>query len=103
MPNSKEHYTYPGSDESLYRLIHSSLWSCQGSNLETTMLTEALTTTTQPRAEKKPNSGLIIQLEIVVSLILIGVAVLVGVDLQADVVDTPTDIHHSSRHQGRQW
>ncbi len=66
------------------------------------MLTEALATTTQPKKEKKPNSRHIMQLEIVVNLILIGVTLLVSVNLQTDVVETPTDIHHTSQHQGRQ-
>ncbi len=102
MPYSKDRYTYPGSDESLYRMMNSSLWNCQDYNLEITMLTEALATTTQPREEKKLNAGRIMQLEIVVSSILIGVALLVGANLQTDVVETPVDIHHTSQHQGRQ-
>lgn len=102
MPYSKDRYTYPGSDESLYRMINPSLWNCQGYNLEITMLTEALATTTQPREEKKLNAGRIMQLEIVVSLLLTGVALLVGFNLQSNVVETPVDIHRTSQHQGRQ-
>lgn len=66
------------------------------------MLTEALATTTQPREEKKLNAGRIMQLEIVVSLLLTGVALLVGFNLQSNVVETPVDIHRTSQHQGRQ-
>ncbi len=101
MPHSKYRPTPPGSDESLYRMMNLSLGSCQGYNWEAMMLQEALATTTQPREEKKPNSGQIILFEIVMSLIFIGVAWLVGNNPQTSVVDTPTDIHHASQHQER--
>lgn len=85
MPHSKDSYTPPGSDEALHRMMNPSLWNCQGSNLETTMLSEALASTTQHRKEKKSNSGKIIRLEIAVSLILIGVALLLGVDQRSKI------------------
>ena len=98
MPRSKYSYTPPGSDESLYRMMNSSLGNCHVYSWEAMMLTEALATTTQPREEKKANSGKIIRLWAVVSLVLIGLAWLVG-EPQSDVVNTPTDIHHTSQHQ----
>ena len=52
MSHSKDSYTPPGSDEALYRMMNPSLWGCQDCNLETTMQTEALATTTQSREEK---------------------------------------------------
>ena len=103
MPHSQNNYTPPGSDETLYRMMNPSLWNCQGYNWETTMLSEALATTTQPKEEKKSNFERIIQLEIVVSsiLILIGVALLVGIDPQTNIVETSIDIDHASQHQGK--
>ena len=56
MPQSKDSYPPPGSDEFLYRLRNPSLWNCQSYNLETTMLTEAISTITEPREVKKPKT-----------------------------------------------
>ena len=97
MPHSQDSYTPPGSDETLYRMINPSLWNCRGKNWETTILTEALASTTQAREEKKSNFGQIIQLEILLSLLLIGVAVLVGINPQTNRVETSIDIHHTSQ------
>ena len=99
MPQSKYSYTPPGSDESVERMMNSSLGNCHVYSWEAMMLTEALATTTQPREEKKANSGQIIRLGTVVSEILIGLVCLVGVESQSDVVDTPTELHHTSQHQ----
>ena len=99
VPHSKDSYTPPGSDEALDQMINSSLWNCQGCNLSAMMLTEALATTTELGEEKKSNGDLTIQLEILVSLILIVVALFVGINLQTERVETPVDINRVSRWQ----
>ena len=92
MPHLKDSRTTPGSDEAFYRMMNPSLWNCQGYNYEATILTEALASTTQPRAEKKSNYGKIIRLEIALSSILIVAALLVGIDSQPDTVENFIDI-----------
>lgn len=102
MPHSKDSYTPAGSDKALDPMMNLSLWNCQSCNLETTMLTEALAAAIQPREVKKPHSNRNIQLEIVMSSLLssllIGVALLMGIGLQTNRVETNVDIHRASQH-----
>jgi hypothetical protein len=102
MPHLKDSYTPPGSDESLYRLMNSSLLMCQVFNSEAIMLTEAEATITQPLPVKKTNLGKIICLEIVASLILIGLALSVQLTNNSNVVKGTVELHNTSQHQEKQ-
>ncbi len=72
MSQSKSTPSSPGSDESLYPMIDSSPIH---HNLETTMLQDAFAT--RLGNEANHNFGRIIRLEIIISLIFIGLAILV--------------------------
>ncbi len=92
MSHSKNHYAPPGSDESLARLInYSGLWMCQGSDWEAMMRQEAFTTATQPLEKEKSNSGTLIRLEIVASIIFFGVVLLTIVVNNSNVASAPLD------------
>lgn len=84
MPRSKYFYP-PGSDESLACLLYSNQSLYPGSDCEVTMLQEALAVTHSPPAEKKPNYFFTIGLEILVSLLLIGIGLLVQSNNQPNV------------------
>jgi hypothetical protein len=99
MPYSKDSYTPPGSDESLYRMMNSSLWMCRGSNVEAIMLTEAMANITQPLPAKKSNLAKIIRWEIVASLVLIGLALFVQLTNHSNVVETTVEHQYTSQHQ----
>ena len=91
MPQSKDRYPLPGSDESLALLLLSNQSLYPGSDCEAMMLQEALATTTDTESltETKPSSRRIIGLEIVASLLLIGIGLLVQLSHKTDIV-TPT-------------
>ena len=94
MSHSKNHYTPPGSDESLARLMnYSSLWMCQGSDWEAIMRQEAFNTATQPLEKEKSNSGTLIRLEIGASIIFFGIVLLTQVLNNSNVVSAPLDTH----------
>ena len=80
----------PGYDESLYNLI-SSLWVCQGGNWEAMTRQDAFATATQPLETEKSNSGVIIRIEILASLILVGVSLLIHWTSNPQTVSVPVD------------
>ena len=99
MSHSKNHYTPPGSDESLARLMnYSSLWMCQGSDWGAMMRQEAEATATQPLEKEKSNSGTLIRLEIVASIIFFGVVLLTIAVNNSYVVSAPLDTHKVQQH-----
>ena len=77
MSQSKYFHSCPGSDESLAFLLYSNQSLYPGSACEATMLQEALAVNDNPPAEKKPNYFLSIGLEILVSLLLVGLGLLI--------------------------
>ena len=85
MPQSKDSYPLPGSDESLALLLHSNQSLYPGFDCEATMLQEALASTTEPLTETKPSSRRIIGLEILVSLLLLGIGLLVQLSTKPNV------------------
>ena len=89
MPQS--HYLYPhhGSDESLAILLLSNQSLYPSSDCEATMLQEALATITEPFPETQPSSRRIIGLEILASILLIGVGVFVQLSHKTNLI-TPT-------------
>lgn len=76
MSSEKHHTTSPGCDESLYNLL-STLWACQGSNWEAMTRQDAFATAMQPLKTKKTSLGVIIKIEIILSLLLIGASLLI--------------------------
>lgn len=82
---SKDFHPHPSSDELLafYFLSNQSLYP--GSDCEATMLQEALAVTNNPPAEKKGNHLLSLGLEILASLLLIGIGLLFQLGNQAEI------------------
>lgn len=76
MSSEKHHTPSPGCDESLYNLL-SALWVCQGSNWEAMTRQDAFATAMQPLKTEKTNLGIIIKVEIILSLLLIGASILI--------------------------
>ena len=85
MPQSKYAHFSPGSDEYLAYLLFSNQSVYPGAHCEATMLQEALAVTNSPPAEKKSNFFLTIGLEILLSLLLIGVGLLFQLGNKTDV------------------
>ena len=100
MSPSKNHYTKPGSDESLYRLMNSScLWMSHGNDWEAMMLQEALSTATQPLEKEKSHSGQIIRLEIVASLIFFLIVLIAQLANNSNGVSTQFDTHKFEQYK----
>ena len=99
MPHSKDSYTPPGSDESLYRMMNSSLWMSGSFYAEAIMLTEAMANITQPLPAKKSNLAKIIRYRIVANLVLIGLALGVQLTNHSNVVEATVELHSTSQHQ----
>ena len=100
MSHSKNHYTPPNSDESLYNLLnHSSLGIFPGNDWEAIMRQEALVTDTQTPDKEKSNSGKIIQLEIVASLIFFLIVLIAQLTNNSNIVSAPVDTHQVEQYK----
>ena len=91
MPQSKDFHHLPGSDESLaFFLSNQSLYP--GSDCETTMLQEALAVTNEPPAEKKPKYLLTIGLELLMSLLLVGIGFLFQLSIKTNMAIPSSEV-----------
>lgn len=100
MSHSQNPYTFPGSDESLYRLLnYSSLSILPGNNWEAMVLQEALSPTTKPLEKEKSNSNRIIRLEIVASLIFFLIVLFAQLTNNSNVVSASVDTHKVEQHK----
>ena len=100
MTQSKYVSSPPGSDESLAFVLLSNQSLYPGSDCEATMLQEALAVTYNPPAEKKPNYVLTFGLEILVSLLLMGMGLLAQLNNKTDIAITSLEVQEGENiHQ----
>ncbi len=95
MPQSQYSHPLPGSDESLAFLFLSNQSLYPGSDCEATMLQEALAVTNNSPAEKKTNYFLTMGLEILASLLLIGMGLLVQFSNKSDIAITSIEVQET--------